>query len=409
MKNNAQIKKKKGYTTVDNDIFYETSKAVSIYAESSLAVIRSMEKLESIDSFMISESTSDNKKSDIASKIYDTIKNIFKKLSQLLTKGKTQTKAQTQKKAIESIKDDVDPVSKTKVKIQDVWSYYKFASSTIDQFIAHPNSRTFKVMLKKKKEKIAIDELTYSLHMISKEMKTPSVRQFKISEFNYNTAVNGLIATKYGTKLAIKANTAANTQIQNAIANKYRKRMSKLGERSYETYDPETDELYFDKESLKQDIKDESKKYVNNAKKQDERHSIIYKCINLAVYIEIAASFFAAAPKRSGVETITVGELQKRLESLNAEKLPAKVDSIGNSMSTFLTRSEALKEFADNSASVKFAEKVSKLLSAYTEFYQSMIDFYYSIIKSVIRAGGVNNSKRIYSPDMILKAKADLL
>ena len=53
-----------------------------------------------------------------------------------------------------------------------------------------------------------------------------------------------------------------------------------------------------------------------------------------------------------------------------------------------------------------YANKVSSLLSAYTNFHQSLIDFYLSIIVSILKAGGVTSSKKIYKPTEMVKTES---
>lgn len=387
------------YEELDNTICM-----IDIYVESVTNDIMALENELAITNDIFIESSTKNSKNPFE-RIMDTIHTIFAKLGQVILKSKIKTKADIQQKNIDELKPQAKDVLNIKIKIQDVWSYYKFASDIIDKFINKPSSKTFKAMLKRKNQRIAIDELTRSLQSVASDMRTPSVRQFQITNANPHQFARGIVAKKLITTGGNTANLKMYQSQKKKNDEKYERNINDIANRDskyYEVIDSETGEIEYDPKLQMMDYRDEVISYKNNHEKIVKASNAAFRATQIAGRIALLVGLFESLPKTTTPEKVTIGELCDRLVKLKAGKVPNDVNNIGKNMDSFLTRTETLKDLEDSTASTKLAQKVSKLLAAYIKFYQSMIDFYYSIIKSVINEGK-GKSIGIYSPNKIVK------
>ena len=118
-----------------------------------------------------------------------------------------------------------------------------------------------------------------------------------------------------------------------------------------------------------------------------------------------AAVVFTSCPKKIGTEKVSIKELYKRLTSLAPEKFPSMVADTAKKVNTYMQKSDTLLEFSKtldgSKGAVRYSQEISNLLAAYTAFHQGLIDFYLNIITSVLKAGGVTNSKKIYTAESV--------
>lgn len=118
-----------------------------------------------------------------------------------------------------------------------------------------------------------------------------------------------------------------------------------------------------------------------------------------------AAVVFTSCPKKIGTEKVSIKELYKRLTSLAPEKFPSMVADTAKKVNTYMQKSDTLLEFSKtldgSKGAIRYSQEISNLLAAYTAFHQGLIDFYLNIITSVLKAGGVTNSKKIYTAESV--------
>ena len=116
----------------------------------------------------------------------------------------------------------------------------------------------------------------------------------------------------------------------------------------------------------------------------------------------------AGFKKKIEAETVTTVEILKRIEQMAPAKFPSMLSTTSNKVKDYMKNVKNLEAFANNNTdgtigmnAVTYSQKISKLLISYGNFHQAMIDYYMSILSSIIARGmGVNKSK-LYHPNCV--------
>lgn len=100
------------------------------------------------------------------------------------------------------------------------------------------------------------------------------------------------------------------------------------------------------------------------------------------------AAVLTQCPKSIGTEKVSSKELYNRLTSLKPGDFPNSVASTSSQVNNYMKRTETLVSFdkiAGSQGAVKYARDMSALLTAYTNFHQSLIDYYIDILLKVTK------------------------
>lgn len=397
------------------DELQELDSVIEIYTES---VIRELDTTEirNESAGVIIEKTDDK---SIGKKIIEAIQNIFKKLKSVLTKGKTQVKADLQQKTIDDLKQSATAISDVKITIQDVWKFYNGVNRVIDDFVKHPSQKSINTMNIVKGGKKGIKHLTDALNSLAKQMRSPSSRKFKIEKMS----IPKLLLKMWGGIIGLSTSYGVITKPNDFKAKKIYRDTDKKAAELADAYGVSRDQLQsildgddiFDNndrgiefDSELGNLFDDEQNKLNKLSDFNMKAFEAYE--KLIIPLEIAI-IFTSLPKKTGTEDVTIGELYKRLAGLKASTVPSEISKDGDRMSTYLSRIDAMDTIQKNAedgkrSSVKFAQEVSALLSAYTAFYQSLIDFYISIINDVIKFGRTARKGKIQAPKNMINTSA---
>lgn len=360
--------------------------AIDLYTESVLNALDIMEENEMIKSIYFLESSdedgNDSKENkgdkSIVGKIGDAIATIFQKIISLFTKGKTSAKGIAQNNGLKKIVNRVKKYGDVKVKIQDVWSFSKFADNAIDDYTKGFDKKTVEVLNRIKGKDKAINVLIDNLNKLAKAMREPAIRRFSVAEGS--TSLKHKIAKGIGAATVGVTGIAVNS-IQGSI--RHGASIASAGKKG----------------NSAEDVKASLDKGSKIAKTTG--------AVNLGILVGAIAFFFVECPKQIGYEVISIRDLYNRLIGLKPDTFPSISANRARSVSNFMQREENLRYFRDSSdgskASVKFSQEMSYLLTAYTNFHQSMIDYYFSIILTVINA-----SEPESSVDKVVKPKKSI-
>lgn len=320
------------------------------------------------DVVLESDSNTESKPDEkISKKISRAVSTVFKKLSELLTKGKVKAKAKSQVDIIRELGVEINQVSDFKIKIQDVWSFCKFANSTINKYLKYPNEKTVEIMLKERKDKKAIKLLTENLNKLASEMRHPKSKEFVIKSGKKITAekVRGVIvanAIVYGTQKYINRESSKPIKHTN--------------------YDIENEIENMGPEIVRRDSTVTESTITMNM---------------ITVNLLLLTEFFKDAPKKLDNEDVTIGELYRRLLELKPDASISSLNDVSKNMNIFINKKtsdiDKSECFKDGNQAVQFSKEISALLTAYANFYESLVDFYIAIISSAIKS-----ANRIYKP-----------
>ena len=100
------------------------------------------------------------------------------------------------------------------------------------------------------------------------------------------------------------------------------------------------------------------------------------------------ATVLTQCPKSIGTEKVSSKELYSRLTSLKPGDFPNSVAGTSSQVNGYMKRAETLTSFdkiAGSQGAVKYARDMSALLTAYTNFHQSLIDYYIDILLKVTK------------------------
>lgn len=154
---------------------------ISIYSESMLRYIDSLEEMSMITESFFLEAEG-NEKKNIFETIKKTVENIFKKIKEVFTKGKVKVKATTQAKSISSIGKLVKDYGDVKVTIPDVWKFSQFADNTIDKYVGKYDKKSVLTLMKSIHGDSVIKHLTTNLNEVSAAMKSSENTKIKVSK-----------------------------------------------------------------------------------------------------------------------------------------------------------------------------------------------------------------------------------
>lgn len=291
------------------------------------------------------KSTTDKDEKGIIGKIGEAISTIFHKIISLFTRGKTSAKGVAQANGLKKISGRVKKYGNVKVKIQDVWSFGRFADKAIDEYTKGFDKKIVEILNRVKGKDKAIKVLTENLNKLASAMRSPANRRFTVAK-------EKSVGHKVGKGVGLAAATGAVVAVNTTAAF--------VGSTLLSKGDP------------------------NKFSKINARAATV----NLAALVGAVALFFHECPTSIGSETITIQELYNRLVELKPETFPSIAANRAKSVSNYMQREDSLRYFKDASdgskSSVKFSEEMAELLTAYTNFHQSMIDYYFSIILTVI-------------------------
>ena len=429
----------------------QTANLIEIYAENTMTLIDDMESAEAFRNSYFTEATEEAENAasnaankNIFAKIAESISKIFSKLASILSKGKTVAKAAKQNSDLKKIGSAVQNFPAVKLKIQDVWSYNKFVEDTMDKHIKKFDKKTtLNLFNRTLGEGKAIDVLTKNMMQMASEMRVPSNRKFVIGGPGIKKLVGGAGVIAGGTgalsKVLAKKSTiplgmpinlktagfdmplvsdAANKALSGAAA------LKKGLTHQLSEMPTNLKTAGFDMPLMSA----AANKALSGAAVANASHLSLNAILTGATAVigahgpliagtavvlaglVILAKVFGACPKKIGTEQVTIQELYKRISSLDPEKFPSNVAATAATVNKYMQQASTLNTFVNSTDGSKgataYASKVSSLLTAYTQFHQALIDFYLSIIISILKEGGVQSSKKIYKPTEMVKSES---
>lgn len=391
----------------------EMDQTIKMFTESALDLIENMEQAECVRATYFTEAADESEKmaqnkanKNIFKTIAESISKIFSKLASIVSKGKVKAKSVAQAKVIKTVGEKVKEFPDVKIKIQDVWKFSNFADKTIDTYVRKfdkKNISTFEKVVGGKKK--AIEQLTSNLNELASAMKSPANKKFTISGGKVNAkSVAKAAAILVGgeailrkTTTKISGGSGSTEELDNTPKIPMHGRRIATTELGYKA---------------KNDTGRASK--LNKTKSTELSGSTFTfgptggtftNIARITITLAAIATVFSGCPKTIGTETVTLKELYKRLTELEPSKFPSIIAGDAKTVNSYMQRSETMMEFAKTSdgskGAVKYSQEISALLSAYTNFHQSLIDFYLNIITSVLKAGGVSSSKKIYTAESV--------
>lgn len=390
----------------------QTANLIEIYAENTMTLIDDMESAEAFRNSYFTEATEEAENAasnaankNIFAKIAESISKIFSKLASILSKGKTVAKAAKQNSDLKKIGSAVQNFPAVKLKIQDVWSYNKFVEDTMDKHIKKFDKKTtLNLFNRTLGEGKAIDVLTKNMMQMASEMRVPSNRKFVIGGPGIKKLVGGAGVIAGGTGALSKVLAKKSTIPLGMPIN-----LKTAG------FDMPLVSAAANKALSGAAVANASHLSLNailtGATAVIGAHGpLIAGTAVVLAGLVILAKVFGACPKKIGTEQVTIQELYKRISSLDPEKFPSNVAATAATVNKYMQQASTLNAFVNSTDGSKgataYASKVSSLLTAYTQFHQALIDFYLSIIISILKEGGVQSSKKIYKPTEMVKSES---
>ena len=351
---------------------------------------------------------------DILGKIKEKIELIFQKIASLFAKGNMSLKSREQQKAINTIAKEIKRMPIITIKIPNVWEF----SDTMDKLIRErvekfDRKNSLEFFLKNHGERKAIDNLIKCLDGMTAQLHDPSNKAFytrtnifrKIGGVAFGTlgaAETGAV----GMAAVAIANGDAKREIERRGAEEAKKALSK----SFTTFRATVN----GKEVSMNNV--EYSAAVLKATKEmsvfvGKYGPLLAAGAGAAALILLLATVYilkAGFKKKIEAETVTTVEILKRIEQMTPAKFPSILSTTSNKVKDYMKNVKNLEAFANNNTdgtigmnAVTYSQKISKLLIAYGNFHQAMIDYYMSILSSIIARGmGVSKSK-LYHPNCV--------
>lgn len=360
------------YESIINTIGVYESK-MDDYVE---AVVKSIDALEDstiarmafIDDDIEFMEASFNTKSvnEVFSKVKASIKNIFSTEYSPLTSKNVNRKIEEQLESIKKVDEAFKnleskgvSVKAVKVQIPDLWKYYEFVSDLMKEHVEKFTAKkTLTLFERKVKEGRAIDVLIKNLEQMSSAIKktknTDSRKVNKIAKKIDKEPIGSKFRRAYEVSVGIpvrRMNTHNST----------------LG------YTESVDD-----ESITLEASSLAGAYFGGA-----------VTIGAITSLAILPEYFRTAPVRIAVKAVNLSYVRERLTILAPDKFELYIKHLMLSAASAIDSNSTLEEFAASETGPKdaviYANKINKLISAYSKFYLSLVDFYIKVCLSSLR------------------------
>lgn len=231
------------------------------------------------------------------------------------------------------------------------------------------------------------------------------------SNKNIFTNIKNAIKTIFNKIISIftRGKTAIKGNVQNNNLKKLAEAVKVYGDVKIEILDVWSFSNFADKtiDSFTEEFDNKNIEILNRARGKNKAINVLIENLNnivcgttanrIIIALAPISILFSDCPKNIGIESISIKDLYNRLVLLKPDKFPSIIASKTNDVNTYMQREETLKYFSEsingNNGAVIHARDMSALLSAYTNFHQSMIDYYLSIIRIVVKSGGYVGKK----------------
>lgn len=283
-------------------------------------------------------------KKSIFEKLEEAISKIFKKISDLLTKGKLHLKAMEQDKKMKRIGNLVRKYCNVQIEVCDFWNYVKKVDNDIQKHI----------------EKVDVKSIK--------------------SAFKPNGDNDMAILTENITELTKAIQQNSNSfEIFGDLRSNYEKYSNQL--------DSETKTLQDDIHKYQTTIKlNELGTYAAKAK------------MSQAKVAKTQAIIDKIGPKKLNSETVTLQELWRRLMRLEPKSFPSNLAKKAKRMQNDLTDEKIFNYFITDENGhrilMTYSNDLSALMIAYGNFYSALVDYYLNAIIKTIAAFDVRVPRR---------------
>ena len=351
---------------------------------------------------------------DILGKIKEKIELIFQKIASLFAKGNMSLKSREQQNAINTIAKEIKRMPIITIKIPNVWEF----SDTMDKLIKErvekfDRKNSLEFFLRNHGERKAIDNLIKCLDGMTSQLHDPSNKAF-YTKTNVFRKIGGVA---FGTLGAVETGAVgmasvaiANGDVKREIERRGAEEAKKALSKPFTTFRATVN----GKEVSMNNV--EYSAAVLKATKEmsvfvGKYGPLLAAGAGAAALILLLATVYilkAGFKKKIEAETVTTVEILKRIEQMAPAKFPSMLSTTSNKVKDYMKNVKNLEAFANNNTdgtigmnAVTYSQKISKLLISYGNFHQAMIDYYMSILSSIIARGmGVNKSK-LYHPNCV--------
>jgi len=355
----------------NEDAIYEAT--LDTYTESAIGLIESLENVAILRASYFTEAskakekeTSDKIEADILKNIQESIGKIFGYTIQDIQSGSIPKKLVEQAatikeigKVIKASSKDGD-ISKIKISCPNVWTYYEFVEELVEEHIEKFTvDKSLNLFNRVTGTGRSIDNLIKNLNEMSAELRKGKAE-----------AVKGM--NKKANKLMHK-NTAG------SVANRIQKAIAPTIGVTQVADDVDTTE---------------SASYGYSG--VDPTTMLVAGVTVLAVELTALAvnglasvhRFFKTCPTTIKMEKTTVGEVYTRLKALAPDKFLVHIAKVSKQAADAVGSKASIMGFAESPegtrGAVLYANKINKLIKAYSKFYVSLVDYYIKALRPVL-------------------------
>lgn len=364
------------YQDMNNeDAVYEV--ALDMYTESTIAIIDRLENMELLRSSYFTEASKKSEKetaekieASIVKNIQESIKKIFGYTIQDIQSGSIPKKLVEQAATIKEIgktlkasSKDGD-ISKVKISCPNIWKYYEFIEELVEEHIEKFTvDKSLNIFNRVTGTGKSIDVLIKNLNDMSAELRKGKVE-----------AVKGM--NKKATKLMHK-NTAG------AVANRIQKAVAPT--------------IAVTSVADDVDVNEGAGNSISDLTANMDTTSLLVTGIAILA-IELTSlvvnglaavhRFFKTCPTTIKMEKTTVGEVYTRLKALAPDKFLVHIAKVSKDAADAVGSEASVMGFAvspdGTKGAVIYANKINKLIKAYSKFYVSLVDYYIKALRPVL-------------------------
>lgn len=359
------------YQDMDNeDVIYEAT--LDTYTESAIELIESLENVAILRASYFTEASKAKEKetsakieADIVKNIQESIGKIFGYTIQDIQSGSIPKKLVEQAATIKEIgkvlkasSKDGD-ISKVKISCPNIWKYYEFVEELVEEHIEKFTiDKSLNLFNRVTGTGRSIDNLIKNLNEMSTELRKGKAE-----------AVKGM--NKKANKLMHK-NTAG------SVANRIQKAIAPT----------------IGVTNVSDDV--DATESVGYSAGIDPTTALVAGVTILAVELSALTlnglasvhRFFKSCPTTIKMEKTTVGEVYTRLKALAPDKFLVHIAKVSKEAADAVGSKASIMGFAESpegtKGAVMYANKINKLIKAYSKFYVSLVDYYIKALRPVL-------------------------
>lgn len=351
------------------DIVSASNSYIEVFAESSIGLIDSTNKLHTLESKLFLEEGKGD--SNIVSRLKTNLKALFSKVTDLIVNLFTKLKSSTKRRKVEAMGKKLDKMSKLgidlgkiRLRIPNIIEYDSFVYTVLKKYVDKFELTGYNAILGATSTPYnEIETLTKSIEDMTSRLSSDSFTSNDIEKVLSSVyAEYPDLAYNYRITPGANLKTIERTRTAPGM---YKESVSALATVGAAYYGATT--------------------------------VISYTLKAITTYADMK-KFDANAPSKIKIEEVTVSSLYRRTMNMKLDAQENRLKKIVNNAASSVTKDMTLQEFSSGTHSnqdlIEQARDICKLINAYAKFELAELNYYYDILIEIDSKLSIKNAKQ---------------